>query len=227
MTERALTNPTSAFTAFWIFRSTSPVNEDREARVREALAALEKRPTEIELRGVYATTGFTAGADVIVWVVAPDLALLQTLAFHVRGPFRRVGLELTLAYPGMASVSQYDRTHGPAFLRHLPPKKYLSLYPFTKTPEWYLLPYEQRHALMVDHGAMGKEFPTVLTNTVSSFGIADHEFVVALEDDDPSVLISMVQRLRAAEVRRYTQVDTPVFLGLLADPADVLIDVGR
>jgi hydrogen peroxide-dependent heme synthase len=38
--------------------------------------------------------------------------------------------------------------------------------------------------------------------------------VVALEDDDPEILVKMVQRLRAAEVRKYTALDTPIFLGL-------------
>ena len=71
---------------------------------------------------------------------------------------------------------------------------------------------------------MGNEFPSVLTNTVSSFGIADQEFVVALEDDDPAILIQMVQRLRAAAVREYTQVDTPIFLGLRKELSEALGD---
>jgi chlorite dismutase len=75
---------------------------------------------------------------------------------------------------------------------------------------------------MVEHGKMGNEFPSILTNTVSSFGIADQEFVVALEDDDPATLVAMVQRLRAAAVREYTQVDTPIFLGLRKPLAEAL-----
>ena len=98
-----------------------------------------------------------------------------------------------------------------------PPKKYLSVYPFTKTTDWYLLPYEQRRDLMIEHGRMGQEFPSIQTNTVNSFGIADQEFIVALEDDDPATLVKMVQRLRAAEVRKYTSIDTPIFLGRLTD----------
>ena len=103
-------------------------------------------------------------------------------------------------------------------------KQYLSVYPFTKTPAWYLLPFEQRRDLMIEHGRMGNEFPSILTNTVNSFGIADQEFIVALEDDDPATLVKMVQRLRAAAVREYTAVDTPIFLGLRMDLADALRD---
>ena len=112
--------------------------------------------------------------------------------------------------------------HGPAFLRGLPPKDYLSVYPFTKTPDWFLLDFEERRNLMVEHGKMGNEFPSILTNTISSFGIADQEFVVALEDDDPAILVKMVQRLRAAEVRKYTALDTPIFLGLKMSVEDAI-----
>jgi chlorite dismutase len=69
---------------------------------------------------------------------------------------------------------------------------------------------------------MGQEFPSILTNTVNSFGIADQEFIVALEDDDPGTLVKMVQRLRAAEVREYTQVDTPIFFGLRKELSQAL-----
>jgi chlorite dismutase len=125
-------------------------------------------------------------------------------------------------YAGTASVSQYDPSHGPAFLRGIPPKDYLSVYPFTKTPDWFLLDFEERRRLMVEHGQMGHEFPSILTNTINSFGIADQEFVVALEDDDPAILVKMVQRLRAAEVRKYTALDTPIFLGLKMSVEDAI-----
>ena len=133
-------------------------------------------------------------------------------------------LQAKHAYLGVASLSQYDPDHGPAFLKGIPPKKYLSVYPFTKTPEWFLLPFEERRELMAEHGKMGAEFPSILTNTVNSFGIADQEFIVALEDDDPAVLVAMVQRLRAARVRIYTQSDTPIFLGLQKELTAALED---
>jgi chlorite dismutase len=77
---------------------------------------------------------------------------------------------------------------------------------------------------MAEHGKMGAEFPSILTNTVNSFGIADQEFIVALEVDEPAVLVAMVRRLRAARVRLYTQSDTPIFLGLKKELAIALGD---
>ena len=226
MTDREPVSPRDTFTTFWIFRAPAEryarSDAERAAACQSALRALADQGDAVRLRGAYSTTGLTAGADLILWLLADDVAAFQRLgaALH-RSPFGAL-LELRQAYLGMAAGSQYDPNHGPAFLRGLPPKRYLSVYPFTKTPAWYLLPFEQRRALMAEHGEMGHEFPTILTNTVSSFGIADQEFVVALEDDDPATLVRMVQRLRSAAVREYTQVDTPIFLGLRLEVEEAL-----
>jgi len=218
----------TAFTTFWLFQSTArryEWSESERADVRQTVVDLfDQHASSVELRAAYSTTGLTAGVDLILWVVSDDAAAFQQLAADLnRSPFGEA-LTLKHAYIGVASMSQYDPEHGPAFLKGIPPKQYLSVYPFTKTPEWFLLPYDQRRDLMVEHGKMGAEFPSILTNTVNSFGIADQEFIVALEDDDPGTLVKMVQRLRAAEVRKYTALDTPIFLGLRMDLAAALED---
>jgi hydrogen peroxide-dependent heme synthase len=218
----------TAFTTFWLFQATGRRYEWTEAKRAEARKAaidlFDRHGNTVELRGAYSTTGLSAGVDLILWVVGEDVAVFQKLAARLnRSPFGEA-LTLKQAYLGVASMSQYDPDHGPAFLKGIAPKQYLSVYPFTKTPEWFLLPYEERRDLMVAHGKLGAEFPSILTNTVNSFGIADQEFIVALEDDDPATLVKMVQRLRAAEVRKYTAVDTPIFLGLRMPLANALED---
>ncbi|HUZ00807.1 MAG TPA: chlorite dismutase family protein [Thermomicrobiaceae bacterium] len=220
----------TAYTVFWLYRAyrdwrTRPEPERCRAR-QEFVELLEARGRDVTLRGAYSTVGLCAGVDLILWLVSPDLDALQSLAAALNRTELGAALELRHAYFGLAAASQYDPEHGPAFLKGTPPSKYLSVYPFTKTPEWYLLSYEERRDLMKVHGDLGREFPTILTNTVSSFGIADQEFIVALEDDDPATLVAMVQRLRAADVRLYTKVDTPIFLGRLEDPASALADLG-
>jgi chlorite dismutase len=204
----------TAFTAFWLFQARPDRPADGEAAAQAMLDAIRRSGDSVEVRAAYSTTGLSAGVDLMLWLVADDCEPIQRLASEIhRSPAGRA-LTLRHVYLGIASMSQYDPEHSPAFLRGLGPLKYLSVYPFVKTTDWYLLPYEQRRDLMIEHGTMGKEFPSIQTNTVSSFGIADQEFIVALEDDDPGTLVKMVQRLRAAEVRKYTTVDTPIFLGL-------------
>ena len=204
---------TTAFTAFWLFEARPDRPADGDDAAQAMLDAIARAGDSVEIRAAYSTAGLSAGVDLILWLVADDCAPIQRLASEIhRSPAGRA-LTLRHVYLGVASMSQYDPEHGPAFLRGLAPREYLSVYPFVKTTDWYLLPYERRRDLMIEHGKMGKEFPSILTNTVNSFGIADQEFIVALEDDHPGTLVKMVQRLRAAEVRKYTAVDTPIFLG--------------
>lgn len=222
--------PTSSYTVFWLYKANPAWRaqpEQTRAQARsEFVNALESHGQHVSIRGVYSSVGLSANADLIIWAVADNADALQNLAIEINHTKLGHLLEMREIYLGVASMSQYDPEHGPAFLKGIPPKKFLSVYPFTKTPEWYLLPFDTRRDLMIEHGKMGNEFPSILTNTVSSFGIADQEFIVALEDDDPDVLIKMVQRLRAAEVRIYTQVDTPIYLGRLKEPDKALRDLG-
>jgi len=66
----------------------------------------------------------------------------------------------------------------------------------------------------------------VLTNTVHAFGLGDYEFVVAFESEDPAAIEQMVEDLRAAEVRVYTAIDTPIFLGRRKEVRHALDDLG-
>jgi peroxiredoxin len=216
-------NAVPRYTVFWL----CALDQDRvprpvEPAVEEFVQLLE-RSEGTTLRGAYLATGFRPDVDLIFWLLGHDPAHFQGVALALRRTALGRALPVRYAYFGMAGSSQYDPTHGPAFLRGEPPKRYLSVYPFVKTPEWYLLPFEERRRLMAEHGRLGDEFPTVLTNTVNSFGVQDQEFIVALEDDDVGTLITMVQRLRAAEVRKYTQLDTPIFLGQRYEPREALI----
>lgn len=210
------------YTVFWLAAlDRERVPSDASGAIEEFVRLVE-RSEGTQLRGTYLTVGFRPDVDLILWLVGYDPAHFQELALALRRTALGRALPFRYTYFGMAGMSQYDPTHGPAFLRGVPPKRYLSVYPFVKTPEWYLLPFEERRRLMAEHGRLGDDFPSVLTNTVNSFGVQDQEFIVALEDDDVGTLITMVQRLRAAEVRKYTQLDTPIFLGQRFEPREAL-----
>jgi chlorite dismutase len=219
-------SPTQQYTVFWLY--TRRANRERiadEAWTEPVDRLFASYADRVTLRGAYSGAGISNGSDLILWVHATDIDEIQRLAVDLGKTVIGSHLELRQLYLGVASVSQYDPNHGPAFMRGLAPKNFLSLYPFTKTPGWFLLPFERRRELMVEHGKMGQEFPSILTNTVNSFGVGDQEFIVALEDDSPATLVAMVQRLRAAAVREYTQIDTPVYLGRLKPVAEILTDL--
>lgn len=221
--------PRSEFTAYWLFSRRDDwrgmLHGSWETDIREFTALIDQPGAGVTVRGVYSTMGLRPDVDMIIWVHAPRLE--QITEFAVKLDQTAVGRALKRAqgYIGVAGMSQYDPDHGPAFLKGIPAKRYLSVYPFTKTPDWFLIDFPERRRLMLEHGEMGREFPELLTNTVNSFGIQDQEFIVALEDDDPHQIVKMVQKLRGAEVRKYTQLDVPIFLGDRKPAVDVLADI--
>ncbi len=89
--------------------------------------------------------------------------------------------------------------------------RYLFVYPFVKTREWYGLDPKERWRIMQEHIAVGREYPSVDLNTSYSFGLDDQEFVVAFETDEPGDFLDLVQRLRTTESSRFTKRDTPTF----------------
>jgi hydrogen peroxide-dependent heme synthase len=222
----------ATYTVFWLYKAQPSWRRTIESWIGDSYDAqdefasvLGKFGDKVSMRGAYSTVGYRHDVDMILWMVSKDPDSLQRLAVELKRTRLGQSLDMRYNYLGTAGSSQYDRTHGPAFMKGEAPKNFLSVYPFTKTPEWFLLPFEERRDMMKFHGELGNEFPSILTNTVNSFGIQDQEFIVALEDDDPSVLVKMVQRLREAEVRKYTAADTPIFLGRRKDLVDVLKDL--
>jgi chlorite dismutase len=219
----------SQFSAFWLYQRRDDwrqcLHPEWDSAVQEFTSLLEQPAEGVTLRGTYSVMGMSPDVDMIVWAHAPKLEQLTDLAVRIDQTAVGRSLKMRESYVGVAGMSQYDAEHGPAFLKGIPAKRYLSVYPFTKTPDWYLIPFEERRRLMLEHGEMGREFPEILTNTVNSFGIQFQEFIVALEDDDPGQLVKMVQRLRAAEVRKYTALDTPIFLGDRKSVCEVLADL--
>jgi hydrogen peroxide-dependent heme synthase len=223
--------PTTTYANFWLYQ-VDPAwrkrseDERSEGRCEFVEIFAKARAEGVELRGAYSTVGLRHDADMILWAVTKDIDAMQRLAVSINRSKLGGYLVNRYTYLGVALGSRYTSDHAPAFIKGIPPKRYLSVYPFVKTHEWYQLPFEERRAAMAEHGRMGREYPDILTNTVSSFGIGDHEFVVAFEADDVGEMVRMVEYLRPAASRPYTKLDTPIFLGVLKELPDVLSDLG-
>jgi chlorite dismutase len=95
-----------------------------------------------------------------------------------------------------------------------------------KTRPWYVLPLEQRQAMMNAHIRIGHKYPRVRLNTTYSFGLDDQEFVLAFETDYPGDFLDLVMELRETEASQYTERDTPIFTCIKAEGADLLHALG-
>jgi chlorite dismutase len=179
----------------------------------------------VELRGVYSTVGFRPDDDLMMWWVARSPEDVQDLMRQ----FRRTGvgsrLRQTAAFLGLVRPAEFTPDHAPAFLKGEAPRRYLCVYPFVRTPEWYLLPPEERSAMLKEHGEIGRRYPEVLANTTSAFGLNDWEWILAFESDQLDRIVECIRKLREAEARRFTKVETPFITGVRKEPADAFRDL--
>ncbi len=168
-----MSNPaaSSTYAVFWLFHLDPlwrrlPQEEQRRGK-QEFLAALATRDARVTLRGAYSLAGLRNDADLLLWVHGSDLDAIQRLAVDLTHTHLGTYLTPAYTYVGVVGGGRYDPEHRPSFMRGIPPHNYISVYPFVKTPDWYLLPYERRRELMAEHGELGRRYTPPRPGTAS------------------------------------------------------------
>jgi hydrogen peroxide-dependent heme synthase len=195
---------------------------DRDVAVKEAASVLDDHADRVQMRGVYSTAGFTAAADMLLWWIARSADDVQLLLVDFRHTHLGRALELVTSYLGLVRPAEFTRDHHPAFAAGLAPKRYLCIYPFVRTPKWYLLEPAERSRLLKEHGEAARRYPDVQANTTSAFGLNDYEWILAFEADSPDRIVDLIRHLRATEARRYTKVEVPFFTGIRRNLAEAV-----
>ncbi len=180
----------------------------RELHKREFMAACADFADGHLLRA-FSTVGTRGDCDLMLLAQAQNLDRIHE--FHV--VLAQSGLmkwsSIPYSYLAMTKPSEYsDESRLEVRPAHA---KYLFVYPFVKTREWYTTDPKERWRIMQEHIKLGKEYPEIDLNTSYSFGLDDQEFVVAFETDDPASFLDLVQRLRTTESSLFTKRDTPTF----------------
>lgn len=165
----------------------------------------------------YSTVGLRSDCDLMLWRVSESADAFQDMSSRLFATGIGRWMTPVYSYVAMTRRSEYIDKHmhpgqDGARLRIRPiDRRYLFVYPFLKTREWYLLPQERRQQMMDAHIDVGNRFPSVKLNTTYSFGLDDQEFVVAFETDEPGDFLDLVMELRKTEGSKYTLRDTPIF----------------
>ena len=186
--------------------------------------ALDEMPDGVVLRGLYDVSGMRAGADLMVWLHGDRAEDLQAEIRRLHRTAELAPLATTWAAMGVHRPAEFSASHAPAFMRDTEPLAWLTVYPFVRSYDWYLLPPVERGAMLREHGLAGREFPQVLSNTVAAFALGDYEWLLGLEADDPVELVDLMRHLRATEARRHVREEIPFFTGRRF-PADEVAEV--
>jgi peroxiredoxin len=113
----------------------------------------------------------------------------------------------------------------------LPVRRLLCFYPMSKRrlgdDNWYALGFDERKAMMMGHGTLGRKYAGRVTQLITgSTGLDDWEWGVTLFSDDLAALKEIVYEMRFDEVSARFGEFGPFFVGLVMDPADVLERAG-
>jgi chlorite dismutase len=181
--------------------------------------AVHALPENVTVRGVYDVSGLRADADVMLWTTGERAEELQAANRALR---RSLGDPVpTWSALGVHRPAEFSRSHAPAFLRGLEPKQWVTVYPFVRSYDWYLLPEDERRTMLADHGRKGSEYPGVQANTVAAFALGDYEWLLPMESDTLVDLVDMMRALRSADARRHVREEVPFYTGRRIPVTDI------
>ena len=202
------------YTMWSVFQVRSLAQTDREAVANEITDLVEQAADkDVITRGLYDVSGFRADADFMFWWHAPSSDDLQ----EVYGRFRRTALGQACrpvwSVMALHRPAEFNKGHIPAFLAEEEPRDYLCVYPFVRSYDWYLLPDEERRALLAEHGKMARGYPDVRANTVACFALNDYEWMLAFEADELHRIVDLMRHLRASRARLHVREEIPFYTG--------------
>jgi chlorite dismutase len=191
------------------------LGDDRAAAATQAtefVEALERK--DVAVRGVYDLAGMRADADYLVWWHAEEIESLQA----AYADWRRTTAVGRASIPVWSQAAlhrpaEFNKSHVPAFVAGEEPKRYVCVYPFVRSYDWYLLPDEERRGMLAEHGKAARGYADVRANTVSSFALGDYEWILAFEADELHRIVDLMRELRASRARRHVREEVPFYTG--------------
>jgi chlorite dismutase len=197
--------------------------EERRADAAELAGAADRAAARVTTY-TYSMIGTRSDASILFWRLGRSFEELEeTAALLLRsglGAWCRIGHSMI----GLVRPSSYvkERTPQEEAMFSGERSRYIIVYPFVKTTEWYLLDETERRRQMSEHIRVGRKYPMIQQLLAYSFGLDDQEFIVAYETDDLQAFQDLVRDLRATDGRRATVRDTPQLVGVHRPLGEIL-----
>jgi hydrogen peroxide-dependent heme synthase len=114
--------------------------------------------------------------------------------------------------------TQRSRMMGRLF-PEIPNRRYVCFYPMNKKrgedKNWYMVPFERRGEMMLEHGMIGRHYSGKVTQIISgSIGFDDWEWGVDLFADDPLTFKKLIYEMRFDEASAVFAEFGPFYVGL-------------
>jgi chlorite dismutase len=172
---------------------------------------------------VYDLAGLRADADYMIWWHAETVEALQA----AYADLRRTTALGRASVPVWSQVAlhrpaEFNKSHIPAFLAGEEARRYVCVYPFVRSYDWYLLPDDERRKMLADHGKEARDYPDVRANTVPAFALGDYEWILAFEADELHRIVDLMRHLRATEARRHVREEIPFYTGPRVEVGDLV-----
>jgi chlorite dismutase len=210
------------YAGYFVYRRVSAPTIDASAVHAEMTEFVgDLAAQDVVTRGIYDVSAMRADADLMLWLHAPTAEALQDAFRRFRASATGRGLAPTWSAVGLHRESEFNKTHVPAFIDGRPARRWVAVYPYLRSYEWYLLPDTERAALLGEHGKLGRDYPAVQNNTIAAFALNDYEWLLAVESDELDQIVDLMRHLRSSATRRHVRLETPFFTGRRIDAAGV------
>lgn len=220
------------YTSYTVFRRLGGLRAEGDISRDQITGALSEAVTLMEADGAeilgwYDMTGFRAEDDLMVWLAADEPEALQSALRALESSLAGSLLHRVWASVGVHRDAEFTRSHIPSFMDPSRERKqWITVYPFVRSYDWYLLPEDERREMLREHGLLGRDFPQVNANTVAAFALGDYEWLLSFEADDLHDLVDMMRHLRYSKARLHVRDELPFHTGRrltdLGDVADLL-----
>jgi chlorite dismutase len=197
----------------------------KEEAAKEFASLVEVANTKIKAR-TYSTLGLREDSDLMLWMISDSIEKTQVMTSKIYSTVLGKYLVPSYVFLSTARSSVYSSKVTAGFMTDEEPMKYCIVYPFVKSREWYLMPFEERKKMMEEHILVGRKFPKIRLNTTYSFGLDDQDFMLAFETMDLMEFQDLIIQLRETKVSKYVVRDTPMIVCVYKGVEDIIKSLG-
>ena len=179
----------------------------------------------------YSLSGMKSGCDMLMWLISPEIDLIQNMWGRVAGTGIGKYLIAQKSFLGVYRLARLDFENKDLDCGDIPKNlfgkyKYMLLHPLVRSHSWHELPKAEKQKFLDERKTIISKHPKVVEHSFASYGLDDQEHIIMRESDSMEELISVCRELRKQKIKGFTVCDTPVFFCVGKDLREILDSFG-